>query len=189
MTAPRFFTIGHSTRRPGTVVEMLRDADIGLLADVRHFPRSRRHPEFNIETFPDLLSRSGIAYRHLPALGGRRSKQQGIDPAINGFWREAGFHNYADYALGPEFAAGLAELVALAARQRVAIMCAEAVWWRCHRRIITDHLLLAGHAVTHLLSPGQANPATPTPSARRGPGGRITYPPPTEAAESTGAVE
>ncbi len=176
MTEARFFTIGHSTRPADVVVTMLHAAGAGMLADVRTFPHSRSNPAFNIETFPDLLSGEDIEYRHFPALGGRRNRQEGVDPSVNALWRERAFHNYADYALGEEFALGLAELVKLGLEQPVAIMCSEAVWWRCHRRIITDHLILAGHPVVHLMAPGRATRATVTPGAKRDADGRVTYP-------------
>ena len=176
MTVARFVTLGHSNRSMDDVIAMLRAARVTALADVRAFPRSRANPVFNIETFPDALARAGISYRHFPALGGRRGKQEGVDPAVNGFWRERGFHNYADYTTGADFAAGFAALLDWAAGQCVAIMCSEAVWWRCHRRIITDHLLLSGHAVEHLLGLGQVTQAEPTAAAIRDASGRIIYP-------------
>ncbi|MDO5633136.1 MAG: DUF488 domain-containing protein [Paracoccus sp. (in: a-proteobacteria)] len=171
-----FTTIGHSTRSFDELAGMLRDAGVGLVADVRSFPRSRHNPAFNIDHFPDDLARWQIGYRHFPALGGRKPLQPGIDPAINALWRVASFHNYADYALGDVFGAAFAELIRLGQRQRLAIMCAEAVWWRCHRRIITDYLLAAGHPVLHLLAPGQSEPAQMTKGAQIRPDGTLTYP-------------
>jgi len=176
VSSARFVTIGHSNRSRDEVIAMLREARVAMLADVRSFPRSRSNPAFNIDSFPAALAEAGIGYRHIAALGGRRGRQAGVDPAVNALWRERGFHNYADYALGPEFAAGLAELAAMAEGGRVALMCSEAVWWRCHRRIITDHLLLAGEPVAHLMAPGRTSPARVTPGAVAGPGGRVTYP-------------
>lgn len=175
--AAGFVTIGHSNRPPAEVIAMLREAQVGLLVDVRRFPRSRANPGFNIDSFPDELARHQIGYRHLAALGGRRPRQT-VDPAVNALWRVQSFHNYADYTLGPDFRAALAELLELGARQRLALMCSEAVWWRCHRRIITDYLLAAGHPVTHLMGPGQAEPARMTPGAVAGADGRVTYPVP-----------
>ncbi|HNQ03023.1 MAG TPA: DUF488 domain-containing protein [Thiobacillaceae bacterium] len=175
MTAS-FVTIGHSSRELDEFLGMLRVAGVAWLVDVRAFPHSRSHPVFNIEVLPETLARVRIGYRHMPALGGRRARQAGVDPHLNALWREPGFHNYADYALGECFAAALAELVALGRAQRVALMCAEAVWWRCHRRIITDYLLLNGQAVEHLLGPGHSVRASPTPGAQRTAQGKIVYP-------------
>ncbi|NUH65458.1 DUF488 domain-containing protein [Sulfitobacter sp. S0837] len=171
-----FYTIGHSNRQPEVVIDMLREAQIGLLIDVRSFPKSRSNPDFNDDRFPDRLAEVQIGYRHMLALGGRRKKQPQVDDAVNDFWRVRSFHNYADYALGPEFQAAFAELLELGSKQRVAMMCSEAVWWRCHRRIITDYLLLNGHEVQHLMAPGRIDPAKPSEGAERQPDGRITYP-------------
>lgn len=176
--AARFTTIGHSNRSLEEFLDMLRAAQVRLLIDVRSFPRSRTNPVFNIDSLPDDLSRVQIGYRHIPALGGRRSRQSGIDEGVNAFWRVQSFHNYADYALGDEFAAAFDELVRLGREQRLALMCAEAVWWRCHRRIIADYLLLNGHAVDHLMAPGQIDPALPTPGARSAADGKVVYPAP-----------
>ena len=171
-----FYTIGHSNRAPEVVIDMLREAQIGLLIDVRSFPKSRSNPDFNDDRFPDRRAEVQIGYRHMLALGGRRKKQPQVDDAVNDFWRVRSFHNYADYALGPEFQAAFAELLELGSKQRVAMMCSEAVWWRCHRRIITDYLLLNGHEVQHLMAPGRIDPAKPSEGAERQPDGRITYP-------------
>lgn len=176
MTEARFATIGHSNRSRDEVILMLREAGVTALADVRAFLRSRANPAFNIDALPDALADAGILYRHFPALGGRRGKQADVDPSVNGFWRERGFHNYADYALGPEFTAGFAELLELGAKCRTALICAEAVWWRCHRRVITDYLLLSGHAVDHLMGPGQVMPARPSEGAVLREDGKVTYP-------------
>jgi len=173
----QFTTIGHSDRSLDEFLGMLRAAGVGLLVDVRAFPRSRRNPEYNIDHLPDDLARVQIGYRHCPALGGRRPKQPDVDPRLNALWRVQSFHNYADYALGPEFAAAFGELVRLGGERRLALMCSEAVWWRCHRRIIADHLLLNGHAVDHLMGPGQIVPATPTPGAQVTAEGKAVYPP------------
>lgn len=171
-----FATIGHSNRSLDTVVAMLREAAITLLVDVRAFPRSRSNPAFNIDTLPAALAPYQIGYRHMPALGGRKPRQPEVAAEVNALWRVQSFHNYADYALGPAFASAFDELVQLGRTQRLALMCSEAVWWRCHRRIITDYLLLDGHAVTHLLAPGHSEPAIPTPGARKVPDGKVVYP-------------
>src|SRR5437870_1561679 len=119
---------------------MLRDAAVTRLADVRAFPRSKRHAQFNIDTLPLSLAEIGIDYRHLPALGGRRHTPPGI-PSRNTLWRVEAFRNYADYAETPAFRAALDDLERLGRERPTAIMCAEAVWWRCHRRLVTDYML------------------------------------------------
>jgi uncharacterized protein (DUF488 family) len=171
-----FTTIGHSNRSLDEVIGMLRAAEVGLVVDVRSFPASRSNPAFNADRLAEALARVQIGYRHCRALGGRRGVQKDVDVRVNALWRVRSFHNYADYALGEDFAAAFAELLRLGGEQRLALMCAEAVWWRCHRRIITDYLLLAGHPVQHLLAPGRSQAAQPTPGARRGPAGRVVYP-------------
>lgn len=174
--AASFTTVGHSNRSLEEFVDLLRAAKVELLVDVRAFPRSRSNPAFNIESLPGELAPLGIAYRHCAALGGRRRKQSGVDACCNARWRVRSFHNYADYALGPAFAAAFAELVRLGGDRRVALMCSEAVWWRCHRRIITDYLLLNGHEVEHLMGPGKIDRATPTPGAQKTAAGKVIYP-------------
>ncbi|MFP7572486.1 DUF488 family protein, partial [Marivita sp. S2033] len=166
MSGAGVFTIGHSNRAPQVVVDMLREAGVRLLVDVRSFPKSRSNPEFNDDRFPGMLAAHQIGYRHMLALGGRRPKQPGVDPEVNAFWRVRSFQNYADYAMGAEFQAAFRELLDLCAERPLALMCAEAVWWRCHRRIITDYLLLHGVAVTHLMAPGRMEAARPTEAAR-----------------------
>ncbi len=171
-----FFTIGHSTRPIAEFLECLRGPSVALLVDVRTVPRSRTNPQFNRETLPATLEAEGIAYRHLAALGGLRPRDKDVPPARNGYWQNASFHNYADYALSTAFAGGLAELRALGHAQRLAVMCSEAVWWRCHRRIIADWLIADGEEVVHILAPGKLEEATLTPGAEVGPGGEVTYP-------------
>ncbi len=165
------FTIGHSTRSIDEFVALLREAGVDLVVDVRAMPGSRANPRFNAERLADALASSGVAYRHLEALGGRR---HGRGDSPNDFWREAGFRGYADYAMGADFRAGLAELEALAGSHTPAVMCAEAVWWRCHRRIIADYLLADGIEVRHILGPGNIEAARMTPNARRE-GGVLVY--------------
>ena len=160
---------------------LLRQVDVTLLVDVRSFPRSRTTPQFNGDTLPDSLAADGIGYRHLRALGGRRHHRKGAPPSLNTYWRVAAFRNYADYAETDEFRAGLDALRALARDDRCAIMCAEAVWWRCHRRIITDYLLAARTPVEHIMGRGQVVPATLTPGARVMADGTLRYPAPEDA--------
>ncbi|MEO7363164.1 MAG: DUF488 domain-containing protein [Gemmatimonadaceae bacterium] len=159
------FTIGHSTRTVAELVVLLQQAHVKLLVDVRSIPRSRAMPQFSIDALPDALGAEGIAYRHLPALGGRRHHPKGTPPSTNTLWRVMAFRHYADYAETAPFRAGLDELLALAAVTRAAIMCAEAVWWRCHRRIIADYLLARGVAVGHIMGIGKITPAVLTPGA------------------------
>jgi uncharacterized protein (DUF488 family) len=171
-----FFTIGHSTRPIPDFVELLRAADVGLLVDVRTVPRSRTNQQYNRDTLPATLSRLGLGYEHIAALGGLRPKSKTVPPQLNAFWRIQSFHNYADYALSEAFRAGLAELHARGREQRCAIMCAESVWWRCHRRIITDYLLAAGGAVFHIMAAGRIEPARMTPAARVRADESLVYP-------------
>ena len=144
-----------------------------MLADVRRFPASRRLPHFNSGPLGAALGARGIEYMHLPELGGRRPP--GRDSRNDG-WRVAGFRGYADHMAGPEFAAGLAHLLALAAERRTAVMCAEAQWWRCHRRLLADALLSSGRAVEHIGADGRLTPHELTPFARVDVAGRIAYP-------------
>jgi len=152
------FTIGHSTRTMAAFLALLREAEIDCLVDVRRFPGSRRHPQFNAEALSQSSAEAGILYRHLPSLGGRRGGARDKE-SPHTLWREEAFRNYADYAETGEFRAGFEALWALAAEHRVAIMCAEAVWWRCHRRIIADYLIAGGVTVMHILDEGKIEPA------------------------------
>ena len=166
-------TIGHSTRTTAALVELLREGGVDLVADVRRFPRSRTNPQFNAEALGPALRKEGIGYRHLAALGGRRSSAGA--PSRNTLWREAAFRAYSDYAETAEFRAGFDQLLALAAEHSIAIMCAEAVWWRCHRRIVADYLLARGVEVRHILGRGKIEPATLTPGAVVEAEGRLSY--------------
>lgn len=171
-----FATIGHSNRSPETVIDMLREAKIQLLIDVRSFPKSRSNPEFNDDRFPETLANYQIGYQHMLALGGRRPKQPDVDESLNAFWRVHSFHNYADYALGSDFQTAFHQLVELGRDRSLALMCSEAVWWRCHRRIITDYLLLNGHEVRHLMAPNRIDMAVPTEAACLREDGTVVYP-------------
>ncbi|MFQ5954726.1 MAG: DUF488 family protein [Kiloniellales bacterium] len=174
--ASMLFTVGHSTRSVEELVRLLTDSGVDLLVDVRSFPRSRANPQFNAEVLPAALAAAGINYRHLEALGGRRGPQGRDTPSPNTHWRRAGFRNYADYAMTSRFRLGLDTLRDLARSHSCAIMCAEAMWWRCHRQIIADYLLAAGHDVVHILGPGKSEPARLTPGAEPQADGTVHYP-------------
>ena len=170
------FTIGHSTRMIPEFVELLREAGVNMVVDVRTVPRSRTNPQFNRDALPGSLEDFQIAYEHVAELGGLRGRQRNTAPSPNGFWDNQSFRNYADYALTDAFRTGLARLRHVAAERPTAIMCAEAVWWRCHRRIIADYLMAAGGTVFHILSPGKVEAATMNAAARRLPGEGLVYP-------------
>jgi uncharacterized protein (DUF488 family) len=167
------FTIGHSTRSLPEFIALLKEHGAALLADVRSLPRSRHVPQFNQEVLAEALPEAGIAYRHLPQLGGLRKGGRKDSP--NTGWRSLGFRAYADYMASEGFGQGLAELVGLASQRRVAIMCAEGLWWRCHRMLIADALSVAGFKVTHIVAPGRLEAHRLTPFARVEEC-RITYP-------------
>jgi uncharacterized protein (DUF488 family) len=171
-----FFTIGHSTRPFAAFVDLLRSAEVRLVVDVRTVPRSRRNPQYNADAMNAALPAAQVAYQRISDLGGLRARQRDVPAATNAFWDNESFHNYADYAMSPPFQSALAMLRRLGAEQRCAIMCAEAVWWRCHRRIIADYLLAAGEQVFHILGPGQIEAAQITGAAKLGPTGTLTYP-------------
>jgi len=183
MTQP-FFTIGHSTRSLAEFVDLLRSAEIRLLADVRTMPRSRTNPQYNRDILPVSLAEFQIAYQHMPALGGLRPRAKNVAPHVNAFWQNQSFHNFADYALSEAFRAGLAQLGILGKTQRCAIMCSEAVWWQCHRRIIADYLIAAGETVFHILAGHRIEPAHMTAVAEISKDGSITYPAAVEAAST-----
>ncbi len=174
--AEPFFTIGHSTRAVGELAALLLPNEVKRIVDVRTVPRSRTNPQYNRDVLPGELARHGIGYEHIAALGGLRGRRVDVAPEVNGWWDNASFHNYADYAMTPPFRAGLARLLELGRDERCAIMCAEAVWWRCHRRIITDYLLAAGEAVFHIVSGDVPEPARLTPEAVPAAGGALAYP-------------
>lgn len=174
--ANAFYTIGHARHAIADFVALLAAAGADCVVDVRAFPRSRSNPQFNGDTLPQALAARGIGYRHIAELGGRRPRQAQVPPRRNALWQNRSFHNYADYAETDAFRAGLARLIALGRRERCAIMCAEAVWWRCHRRIIADYLLSRGERVLHIMPDGRIAPALRTPGARRRADGTLAYP-------------
>jgi uncharacterized protein (DUF488 family) len=171
-----FFTIGHSVRPLTVFMDLLKDADVRLVVDVRTIPRSRTNPQYNVDTLPTSLRGFSIGYEHIAALGGRRGRQPNVAPTTNAFWKNESFHNYADYAMGEDFHGGLKRLRTLGHAERCAIMCAETLWWQCHRRIISDYLIAAGETVLHILGPGQIKAASMAPAAKLGADGALTYP-------------
>jgi len=175
LAGPAVFTIGHSTRTVPEFAEICRSASVRLVVDVRTVPRSRTNPQYNLDVLPAELQEYQIGATRIAALGGLRGRSHDVKPEVNGLWRNQSFHNYADYALSGEFEAGLEELIALADERPTAIMCSEAVWWRCHRRIIADYLLARGREVFHLMGAGKITPATLTPGAEPR-DGHLVYP-------------
>ena len=171
-----FFTIGHSTRSLDELVELLESAQVRRLVDVRTVPRSRTNPQFNRDTLPRDLAVAGISYEHAAGLGGLRPKSRTVAPDVNDFWTNASFHNYADYALSEEFRAALARLIEAGSRERCAIMCSEAVWWRCHRRIVAVYLIANGAGVFHIMGEGRLEAAKLTPGAVIRPDQTVVYP-------------
>jgi len=166
------WTIGHSTRSLEALVALLRAHGIQRVADVRRFPRSRRHPHFDAAALARDLPAAGIAYRHLPGLGGFRRPRP---DSRNTGWRHASFRGYADYMETDEFTGHVRALLEEASATPTAIMCAEAVPWRCHRSLIADALLARGVEVRHILGPARAEPHTLTEGARVE-GDRVVYP-------------
>jgi uncharacterized protein (DUF488 family) len=169
---PRVLTIGHSTHSLADFIRLLKAHQVKQLLDVRTVPRSRRNPQFNKDGLPFALKAAKIGYRHLPELGGLRHPRR---DSLNTAWRNASFRGYADYMQTPEFAAGLGTLIELARKKQIAVMCAEAVPWRCHRSLIADALLARGVQSEHIMSVGRRDPHKLTPWARLK-GGQVTYP-------------
>jgi uncharacterized protein (DUF488 family) len=166
------WTVGHSTRSLAELTALVRAHGIGIIADVRKIPRSRRHPHWSAETLPAALAASGLRYAHLPGLGGLRRARP---DSVNRAWRNPSFRAYADHMQTEAFAAELGRLVALSRTERVAIMCAEAVWWRCHRSLIADALTARGEPVLHILSADRLETHR-LPDFARVDGGIVTYP-------------
>lgn len=175
-----FHTIGHSTRTLGDFVGLLGVANVVLVVDIRTVPKSRTNPHYNARTLPDSLAVFRIGYEHIPELGGLRGKTEGVAPEVNGFWENRSFHNYADYALSDSFRSGFDRLIALGHERRCAIMCSEAVWWRCHRRIVADQLIARGDSVFHLMGRDRVEAARLTEGACIRPSGVVVYPMPSK---------
>ncbi|MFF5727614.1 DUF488 family protein [[Kitasatospora] papulosa] len=169
----RICTVGHSTRDFDEVLELLRSNEVTCLVDVRSFPSSRKFPHWNQEAIIAALP-ADIWYRWIPKLGGRRHTPAGIS-SVNDAWRVRGFRDYADYMASDDFRAGLGELLEIARDERPAIMCSEALPWRCHRRLITDALIVEGVEVVDIISHTKAKPAALNPNAQVH-NGNLTYP-------------
>jgi uncharacterized protein (DUF488 family) len=168
----RIWSVGHSTRTFDEFLALLAAHEIKLLADIRTVPKSRRYPHFHTVALARSLPAHGVEYLRLPRLGGWRKP---APDSPNGAWRNQSFRGYADYAMGDEFAEGLAQLRKLGATKRTGMMCSEALWWRCHRRLVADHLVVSGDTVCHIDSAGRASEHELTPFAVIGARG-ITYP-------------
>lgn len=177
MPRPEIYTIGHSTRSFDELVEILRAHGVRQLIDVRTIPRSRRNPQYSREVLSKALHNRRIGYRHLQALGGLRRHQPG---SPNTGWRNTSFRGYADYMQTPAFENALARLIELARQKPTAIMCAEAVPWRCHRSLIADALIVRGHTVYDIFSATNARRHLLHPLAKVH-GQQITYPPENES--------
>ncbi|MEO6518003.1 MAG: DUF488 domain-containing protein [Pseudoxanthomonas sp.] len=181
--ATRIFTVGHSSRPLDEFLGLLSESHIECVVDVRRLPGSRSFPHYNADALALSLSAHDIDYGYVPALCGRRTRAELGGATPESFWTNASFARYAAYARGPVFAQGLAELMERARHQHCAVMCAEAVWWRCHRRIIADHLLARGVAVCHIMGKGQITTATLTTGARLQQG-EVIYPDPADASDA-----
>jgi uncharacterized protein (DUF488 family) len=172
----QFFTIGHSTRSIDEFLALLNPHNIKLVVDVRTIPRSRTNPQYNSKELTEALSAFQIGYQHIPSLGGLRGRARILPKERNAFWKNQSFHNYADYATSNEFRSGLATLRELGHETTSAIMCAELLWWRCHRRIIADYLIASADTVFHILGSGSVKQARLTEGAQVQPDGTVTYP-------------
>jgi uncharacterized protein (DUF488 family) len=165
------WTVGHSTRPIAEFLETLKSFDIKVLIDVRSFPGSRRYPHFNRELLRASLAEVGVEYHHFPELGGRRAAQPDSN---NMAWRNKTFRGYADYMETDQFREGVARLLEVASESRTSIMCAEAVWWRCHRSLISDYLKANGADVRHIMAAGKSE-SHPFTSAARIVNGQLSY--------------
>ena len=157
------FTIGHSNRTTKDFIELLKKNGVEQLVDIRLIPKSRSNPQFGQARLKRSLAKAGIAYVHEPRMGGRR---RAAKDSINAGWRNASFRGYADHMATREFKAALKSLIARARKKTTAIMCAEAVPWRCHRNLVADELVRRGHEVIHILGPGSTKEHALNPNAR-----------------------
>jgi uncharacterized protein (DUF488 family) len=182
---PPVLTVGHSTRPIEELLALLAEHGVQTLVDVRRFPGSRRHPQFSRDALAASLAEAGIQYIHEPDLGGRRAARPDSPHTA---WRVEAFRGYADHMETPEFAAALDRLIQRSTQETVAILCAEALPWRCHRRMISDALVARGLPVLHILGPGRADPHELNADAHVLPGGRLVYSGPEGAQPSLFAV-
>lgn len=173
---PAFYTVGHSTRTIEAFANLLQTAGVACVVDVRSVPRSRTNPQYNRDSLPARLAQYGIDYVYIAELGGLRGRSREVPEHINAYWQNRSFHNYADYTHSAGFDKGLERLLALGATRTCVIMCAEAVWWRCHRRIIADYLLHHGHEVYHLMGENRIVAARLSAAAMPVAGGKLAYP-------------
>jgi uncharacterized protein (DUF488 family) len=171
-----FFTVGHSNRELDEFLALLEQSSVETVVDVRRLPGSSRYPQFNADALGAALADRGLGFMRLEGLTGRRPVSKEVPFDVNAWWENRSFHNYADHALSQDFRYALAALRDAGAGRRTAVMCSEAVWWRCHRRIIADYLLAAGDEVKHILGPGQVVPAELSAGAVLAQDGRVTYP-------------
>jgi uncharacterized protein (DUF488 family) len=172
MSVDRIFTVGHSTRSFEQFLALLRGHGITQLADIRTVPRSRRHPQFSREPLDAELAKHGVRYRHFPGLGGLRKPRPDSE---NTAWRHPGFRGYADYMQTEEFDRAVRDLLAFAEGAPTAVMCAEALWWQCHRKLLADELTIRGIEVLHIASPEAAARHQVTEFGRER-GGKVVYP-------------
>jgi uncharacterized protein (DUF488 family) len=175
MSKSKLYTIGHSTHPLEEFRSLLAPHGIQALVDIRRFPGSRKFPQFNQVGLASSLREAGIDYHWLKALGGRRGKRKDGSPTVNNGLHNAGFRNYADYMLTPEFQEGIARLLEIAQGARTALMCAEGLFWRCHRRLVSDFLTAKGVTVQHIMPSGELRPHAVTKGAVSE-NGRVTYP-------------
>ena len=171
-----FFTVGHSTRTLDEFIGLLRDSGVGIVIDVRKLPGSTRYPQFDQDALSASLIAEQIGYQRVEALTGRRPVSREVPFEVNAWWENRSFHNYADHALSEDFTNALTEVREQGRVHRVALMCSEAVWWRCHRRIIADHLLACGERVQHILGPHSVVAAQLSQGAIVGANHSVTYP-------------
>lgn len=176
MSSSQFFTIGHSNHSLQEFIDLLTDNAAEVVVDVRKLPGSNKNPQFNADTLVDDLAKVGVDLRRLEGLTGRRPVNRDIDFEVNGWWKNRSFHNYADHALTEEFRTDFEQLLEWGASNRCVLMCSEAVWWRCHRRIIADNLLAHDYPVTHIMGKNQTTAAELSSGTVVDKDRRVTYP-------------